>query len=128
MVPTTVSVYVVVTAGVTIAEPVSGTPPSDVSDADAPLVEDHVSVEKPPFSRTVGFAVIVHDGGGVVTVTFVWQVRTPPGPATVSTNVRFAVMFENVCEPLSATPDPESDAEVAPVEDHVTVVEPPDWI
>ena len=61
----------VVTAGVAIAEPFSGTEPNDVSDADAPLVEVHDSVENDPFSIAVGFELSMHEGGGVFTVIFV---------------------------------------------------------
>jgi hypothetical protein len=104
LVPTTVKVYVVVTAGVAIAEPESGTEPNDVSVADAPRTDDHVRVENDPFSIIVGFDVSVHAGGSTVTVTDVWHVALPPGPATVSTKVRFDVMFETVCAPFTGTP------------------------
>lgn len=93
------SVYDDVTAGATILVPVSGTDPSPVSVADEPFVDDHESRDDAPFSIVVGFALSTHDGGGTTcgaTVTDVWHVREPPGPATVSVNVRFDVIFETV--------------------------------
>jgi hypothetical protein len=98
-----VSVYVVVTAGFTIAEPFSGTPPKPVSVADTPLLDDHVSVENPPFWIDVGFAESVHAGGRTCgfTTSVATHVTVPPGPEAVSVIVLFTYKGPTGYEPLA---------------------------
>ena len=65
-------------------------------------------------------------GGFSETMMVVWQFAEPPGPVTVRVYVVFVYRLKTVCEPESATePMLESVAEVAFVDDHESVEEPP---
>ncbi len=115
----------------TMYEPLTATDPIPLSStADDALNEFQMSVVDPPYGTEVGAAMSAHAGGfgSSFTTTCVSHVMVVPlVPRTVSVNVLFCVMFENVCEPLSATPPIPwlRLAEFAFVVVHVTTVDPP---
>lgn len=93
------------------------------------LVDDQLSVDDPPLTTVVGFAVSVTEGGdGCVTVTLTDCVADPPTPLHVSANAELADKG-----PVEADPDvalvplqlPDATQLVALVEDHVSVAAPP---
>ena len=93
-------------------------------------VDDQVSVEDPPLAADVGFAVSDTVGAGDVTVivTVADLLAVPPDPVQAMVNV-----LELVNAPLDWLPEiallpdhaPEATQEVALVDDHVSVEDPP---
>jgi hypothetical protein len=86
--PVTVSVYVVLTLGVTVVDPFTATVPNAPKVADVALFEVHERTLAPPATTCVGLAERVHEGcvGGVfLIVTGALHVAVPPEPVTVRT-------------------------------------------
>ena len=85
-VPVAVMVYVVVTVGDTLIDPLEPTVPTSgwISHASA-SVEVQVRVADPPYGILTGSAEIDTVGGGVggVTVIVALALAVPPGPVTV---------------------------------------------
>jgi hypothetical protein len=82
--PVTVSVYVVVEAGLTEALPDAGLLPTPLSmEIDVAFVVDQVSVDDWPALIDVGAAEKDAVGAGCVTVTVAVFVVVPPGPVAV---------------------------------------------
>jgi hypothetical protein len=104
-------------------------PPEAVQDV-APA-ELQVSIEEPPGATVLGetlrLAVGIADKGLTVTDAVATGL-VPPGPEQVSAKVEFVVSAPVLREPLTASvplQPPEAVQEVALVEDHVSVAEPP---
>jgi len=102
-------------------------PPEAVHDV--AFVEDHVRVDEPPLFRENGLAVRDTVGAGVaVTVTVVDAFCVPPGPVQERLKVLVLVSAPVDALPEAAlAPDQPTEAvhEVAFVEDHVRVDDPP---
>lgn len=121
-------VFVVVNP-LNVYEPLSATEPISEREAEVAFVEVHDTVELPPDCTELGLAVMVQNGVCVCGCTFttVEQVLVPPLPETVRMYVLVVVRPLKVYEPFNATePTSVSDAEVAFVELHVSVVLPPE--
>lgn len=81
--PVAVSVNVVVSGGVTLAEPLAGRAPRPLSIVmDVAFVTDHVSVDDWPALTNDGEA-LKEMLGPLLTVTVAWLVSVPPGPVAV---------------------------------------------
>ncbi|HKQ25236.1 MAG TPA: hypothetical protein VJT81_12410 [Burkholderiales bacterium] len=92
------------------------------------FVDDHVSVDDPPLVTDTGFAVSDIVGPEVVTVTVADALAVPPGPLHASVNVLVLVNAPLDWLPeVALLPDqaPEAEQEVAFVDDHVSVDDPP---
>jgi hypothetical protein len=96
---------------------------------DVAFVEDHVSVDDPPLATDCGLAVRDTVGAGVaVTVTVADALCVPPGP--VQERLKLLVLLNAPVDALpevALAPDqpPEAVQDVALVEDHVRIDDPP---
>ena len=127
--PVAMKVYVVVAVGETVWDPLTGT--------DAPfrvaltaLVDAQVSVELPPVTIEVGFALIAAVGAPLlaVTVTLTWPQSV--APAELRHVMRYVVVTvgETNCDPFNATGVPFKSALTQLNVVHVSVELPPDSI
>jgi len=102
-------------------------PPEAVHDV--AFVEDHVRVDEPPLFTESGLAVRETVGAGVVvTVTVADALWVPPAPVQERLNVLVLVSApEDALPDVALAPDqpPEAVHDVAFVEDHVRVDDPP---
>jgi len=92
------------------------------------LFEFHVSVEAPPLTTEVGFAVTVTVGAGTTVTLAVATLLVPPAPVQVNEYDPAIVRAPVLCEPLVALVPlqfPVAVQEVALVELHVSVEAPP---
>ena len=117
--------------GKTSSVPLSSLPPDQFPEAtqDDALLADHVSVTESPLEIDVELAENVTAGTAGVTATVAVPFALTPAAVQLNANVVELVRLLNTSVPETAlAPLQPSDAAqlVAPVLDHVTVVEPPD--